>query len=264
MWRCENLAEAVHGRAPLTTYRQIKVVVPPATSRHPNHSLPLLPSGPGGVCKLSSRENRRDHRRKRSYASGIHSAHPVPRPAGGFAVQIGSCRFVEPVIFHFAGSNPHPSCYKIWRRERDSNPRSGITRLHTFQACSFNHSDTSPYTNTFSFHSDGGIVRPSWASPLRCAQSQPATVQIRSRRICRTCRGTTTRLHVQACSFNHSDTSATPLRNAARRPRRIQDSAPPNKQTSALRRWLRSGFDGTLWDFRPGSISCIATCVVQL
>ena|GEM_PF-5331372 len=32
---------------------------PPATPRHPNHSLPLLPSGPGGVCKLSSRGNRR-------------------------------------------------------------------------------------------------------------------------------------------------------------------------------------------------------------
>ncbi len=31
-----------------------------------------------------------------------------------------------------------------WRRGRDSNPRNGLTRLHTFQACSFNHSDTSP------------------------------------------------------------------------------------------------------------------------
>ena len=39
------------------------VAVPPATSRHPNRSLPLLPSGPGGVCKLSSRENQRDHHR---------------------------------------------------------------------------------------------------------------------------------------------------------------------------------------------------------
>ena len=33
-----------------------------------------------------------------------------------------------------------------WRRERDSNPRNGLTRLHTFQACSFNRSDTSPHT----------------------------------------------------------------------------------------------------------------------
>jgi hypothetical protein len=32
----------------------------------------------------------------------------------------------------------------IWRRERDSNPRYGLTRIHAFQACSFNHSDTSP------------------------------------------------------------------------------------------------------------------------
>ena len=38
-----------------------RVAAPPATSRHPNHSLPLLPSGPGGVCELSSRENRRSH-----------------------------------------------------------------------------------------------------------------------------------------------------------------------------------------------------------
>ena len=145
-----------------------KVAVPPATSRHPNHSLPLLPSGPGGVCKLSSRENRRDHRRKRSHASGIHSAHPVPRPAGGFAVQIGSCRFVEPIIFHFAGSNSHPSCYKIWRRERDSNPRSGITRLHTFQACSFNHSDTSPYTYNLFHFAATGIVRPFFRVFAQC------------------------------------------------------------------------------------------------
>ena len=80
----------------------VRVAAPPATSRHPNHSLPLLPSGPGGICKLSSRENRRGHHRTR-----------------------------------------------WWRRERDSNPRSGLTRLHTFQACSFNHSDTSPVTDTF-------------------------------------------------------------------------------------------------------------------
>jgi len=39
-----------------------KVMAPPATSRHPNRSLPLLPSGPGGIRKLSSRGNRRSHR----------------------------------------------------------------------------------------------------------------------------------------------------------------------------------------------------------
>ena len=72
------------------------VAVPPATSRRPNHSLPLLPSGPGGICKLSSRENQRD-RRETGGEGGI--------------------------------------------RTREA----GISRLHTFQACSFNHSDTSPH-----------------------------------------------------------------------------------------------------------------------
>lgn len=32
----------------------------------------------------------------------------------------------------------------IWRRRRDSNPRYGINRTHAFQACTFNHSVTSP------------------------------------------------------------------------------------------------------------------------
>ncbi len=71
-----------------------------------------------------------------------------------------SCRSVEPDVFDFAGSNPALSCgsdrgrkktggcitLQNWRRERDSNPRNGLTRLHTFQACSFNRSDTSPHT----------------------------------------------------------------------------------------------------------------------
>ena len=40
---------------------QERVAAPPATLRHPNHLLPLLPSGPGGVHKLSSRRHRRSH-----------------------------------------------------------------------------------------------------------------------------------------------------------------------------------------------------------
>ena len=90
-----------------------RVAAPPATSRHPNHSLPLLPSGPGGICELSSREDRRSHRE-------IVRA-PPSRATGLRMLRVG------------------------WRRGRDSNPRNGLTRLHTFQACSFNHSDTSPY-----------------------------------------------------------------------------------------------------------------------
>jgi hypothetical protein len=36
----------------------------------------------------------------------MYSAHPVPRPSGGFAAQIGSCRFVEPNILNFRGFDP--------------------------------------------------------------------------------------------------------------------------------------------------------------
>ena len=35
-----------------------------------------------------------------------------------------------------------------WRRDGDSNPRYGANRIHAFQACSFNHSDTSPNRTT--------------------------------------------------------------------------------------------------------------------
>ena len=31
------------------------------------------------------------------------------------------------------------------RRERDSNPRYGVNRIHAFQACAFSHSATSPW-----------------------------------------------------------------------------------------------------------------------
>jgi hypothetical protein len=31
-----------------------------------------------------------------------------------------------------------------WRRERDSNPRYGLSRTHAFQACTLNHSAISP------------------------------------------------------------------------------------------------------------------------
>ena len=31
-----------------------------------------------------------------------------------------------------------------WRRERDSNPRYAVKRIHEFQSCSLNHSDISP------------------------------------------------------------------------------------------------------------------------
>ena len=89
-----------------------RVAAPPATPRHPNHSLPLLPSGPGGVCKLSSRGNRRGHRRlsTRARNRGVRNYCKTGGEGG------------------------------IRTRE------TGISRLHTFQACSFNHSDTSPHS----------------------------------------------------------------------------------------------------------------------
>jgi hypothetical protein len=81
-----------------------RVAAPPATPRRPHHSLPLLPSGPGGVCKLSSRGRRRGHRR--ALVASI-----------------------------WCGSGGESG---IRTRE------AGISRLHTFQACSFNRSDISP------------------------------------------------------------------------------------------------------------------------
>src|SRR5574337_290854 len=90
---------------------------PPATPRHPNHSLPLLPSGPGGVCELSSRGDRRGHHERQAKALGCF----VAAPASG-------CR-----IYRETGGEGGI-------RTRDT----GISRIHTFQACSFNHSDTSP------------------------------------------------------------------------------------------------------------------------
>ena len=66
--------------------------------------------------------------------NGMYSAHPVPRPAGSFAAQIGSCRFVEPNILNFAGPTPASidNTRTKWRRERDSNPRSGYKPLTHF------------------------------------------------------------------------------------------------------------------------------------
>ena len=91
-----------------------RVAAPPATSRHPNHSLPLLPSGPGGICELSSREDRRSHHENfaiRPDGSGMRALRETTGTGG----------------------------------ESGIRTRETVSRLHTFQACSFNHSDTSPY-----------------------------------------------------------------------------------------------------------------------
>jgi hypothetical protein len=141
-----------------------KVAAPPATSRHPNHSLPLLPSGPGGVCELSSREDRRSHHK------------------------------IGDVIVWKS---------RKWRRERDSNPRNGLTRLHTFQACSFNRSDISPLNccggRDCSAHPE---PHPSLRSGPACGCPNSFPTNLSNPR------NGLTRLHTfQACSFNRSDTS---------------------------------------------------------
>src|SRR5487761_61458 len=84
-----------------------KAAAPPATPRHPNLSLPLLPSGPGGVCELSSRGDRRGHHRRGPWS-----------PETDVELQVGG--------------------------ESGIRTRDTFYRIHTFQACSFNHSDTSP------------------------------------------------------------------------------------------------------------------------
>ncbi len=38
-----------------------------------------------------------------------------------------------------------PAMVVKWRRERDSNPRYGVNRIHAFQACAFDHSAISPH-----------------------------------------------------------------------------------------------------------------------
>ena len=86
-----------------------KAAAPPATPRHPNHPLPLLPSGPGGVCGLSSRGDRRGHHRRSARWPG--GQRRLSKTGGERGI-----------------------------RTLDT----GISRIHTFQACSFNHSDISP------------------------------------------------------------------------------------------------------------------------
>ena len=85
---------------------------------------------------------------------GDHEAHPCASPFGqqSCAKRL-SCRFVEPC----RGFSPlSPECYakKSLTVSSDSSlnmvVREGFEpsircRIHTFQACSFSHSDTSPY-----------------------------------------------------------------------------------------------------------------------
>src|SRR5581483_2177888 len=71
--------------------------------------LPLLPSGPDGVC-----------------GAALHGTYLS-------AIDIPILRL-----------NCSQKCAVRWRRGRDSNPRYGVNRTHDFQSCTFNRSVTSP------------------------------------------------------------------------------------------------------------------------
>ena len=189
-----------------------EAAAPPATPRHPNHSLPLLPSGPGGVCELSSRGDRRGHHRRGLLSPETDGLDPLG------TLQVGG--------------------------ESGIRTRDTYYRIHTFQACSFNHSDTSPLAtnnNTVNMDARDCSAHPG-ASPLADARgpacgcpnlfqtnlSNQSRLLNHHRSTCiqlyvnpkivarfhslaeragRT-RDTYYRIHTfQACSFNHSDTS---------------------------------------------------------
>ena len=206
---------------------------PPATPRHPNHPLPLLPSGPGGVCGLSSRGDRRGHHGRARLGRGSLLATGgeggMVRPVLGLtlrcakgqpaAVQIRSrriCRtaraLTRPLFrdFQLLRQIPFRRVAQSTGGEGGIRTRdTGISRIHTFQACSFNHSDTSPHAKPLSHHSaPGGMVRlvlsltPHYRSGPACGCPNSFL------RICRTRDTGISRIHTfQACSFNHSDTS---------------------------------------------------------
>jgi hypothetical protein len=102
-------------------------------------------------------------------------------------------------------------CRSKFGGESGIRTRDTFDRIHTFQACSFNHSDTSPILQ-LQLCGARHFLRAVYARLIlsltpHCVRGQPAAVQICSRQICRT-RDTFDRIHTfQACSFNHSDTS---------------------------------------------------------
>ena len=89
--------------------------------------------------------------------------------------------------------------------------RDTFDRIHTFQACSFNHSDTSP-------HDSPPLPRRDCSAhpephPSLAFGASPAAVQTRSRRVCRT-RDTFDRIHNSSSTLH--PTTRTPLRTTLR------------------------------------------------
>ena len=110
-------------------------------------------------------------------------------------------------------------CYMA---EREGFEPSIRCRIHTFQACSFSHSDTSPETWIYlivccSYFNaaarrggEGGIIRRSRSSPLKGAARSLRSLRVVSAgsRRPRLEPSIRCRIHTfQACSFSHSDTS---------------------------------------------------------
>ena len=100
----------------------------PGLLRHPEELLPLLPSGPDGVRN--------------------------PLVAQGPAIKMAERVGFEPTVWIFvhthdfqscslSHSDISPKCSSLWRRERDSNPRSPEGTLR-FERSSFDLSDISP------------------------------------------------------------------------------------------------------------------------
>ena len=134
-----------------------RVAAPPATLRHPSHLLPLLPSGPGGVHKLSSRRHQRSHHRLAD-SSSRRVAKKLAERAGctrhflclalraACAARIGCPADASNPSYLFSRvrtrfptvpQTKHPVTRSAedaqnWRRERDSNPRSGVKPLTHF------------------------------------------------------------------------------------------------------------------------------------
>ena len=141
---------------------------PPADPRHPNQRLPLLPSGPGGICHLSSRGTDGDHHGRHGVETCAHKRAKTGGE-GGMAAPIqgavGEKAADRPADVR-ARSRRAQSNHRVLTRpqHRAEPPRvtsktcvhktggeggirtrdTGISRIHTFQACSLSHSDTSP------------------------------------------------------------------------------------------------------------------------
>src|SRR3546814_9855919 len=104
------------------------------------------------------------YRERRCPAGGCTRHIHVPRPSGGCAVQIGNPADLSNPQGHAPNhlSPPHTQnapcgALGVCGGERGiRTPEARFRRLHTFQACSFNHSDTSPLEPEGSFRQRSG------------------------------------------------------------------------------------------------------------